>query len=127
MDKTIKHRVRMAACWHAVTDMAFGFEPMRSSGTTPMQPAVTNPPMIKPGCKLAISVCAADPGGSRGAGLPGGRHVLPEDQPAARDFVARWSVYLLGLAGCGKTAIWKLLLRAQQAFGEKRSFSSLQT
>ena len=33
-------------------------------------------------------------------------------------FVVRWSVFLLGPAGCGKTAIWKTLLREQQMFGE---------
>ena len=40
-------------------------------------------------------------------------------------FVVRWSVFLLGPAGCGKTAIWKTLLRAQQIFGEKSSFKPI--
>ena len=40
-------------------------------------------------------------------------------------FVVRWSVFLLGPAGCGKTAIWKTLLRAQQMFGEKSSFKPI--
>jgi GTPase SAR1 family protein len=31
----------------------------------------------------------------------------------------RWSVFLLGPAGCGKTSIWKTLLRAQNNYGEK--------
>lgn len=34
-------------------------------------------------------------------------------------FSVRWSVFLLGPAGCGKTAIWKTLARAQQLAGEK--------
>ncbi|CAG9462750.1 unnamed protein product [Pedinophyceae sp. YPF-701] len=34
-------------------------------------------------------------------------------------FVVRWSVFLLGPAGCGKSAIWKTLKRAQNNFGEK--------
>ena len=34
-------------------------------------------------------------------------------------FSVRWSVFLLGPAGCGKSAIWKTLMRAQQNFGEK--------
>lgn len=37
-------------------------------------------------------------------------------------FVVRWSVFLLGPAGCGKSAIWKTLMRAQQNFGEKTFF-----
>lgn len=37
-------------------------------------------------------------------------------------FVVRWSVFLLGPAGCGKSAIWKTLLRAQNNFGEKTIF-----
>lgn len=31
----------------------------------------------------------------------------------------RWSVFLLGPAGCGKTAVWRTLMRAQNAYGEK--------
>ena len=34
-------------------------------------------------------------------------------------FQVRWSVFLLGPAGCGKTAVWKTLMKAQNAFGEK--------
>ena len=34
-------------------------------------------------------------------------------------FEVRWSVFLLGPAGCGKTAVWKTLLKAQNDFGEK--------
>ena len=34
-------------------------------------------------------------------------------------FVVRWSVFLLGPAGCGKTAIWRTLMKAQLALGEK--------
>lgn len=34
-------------------------------------------------------------------------------------FCVRWSVFLLGPAGCGKTAIWRTLARAQQLAGEK--------
>ena len=34
-------------------------------------------------------------------------------------FEVRWSVFLLGPAGCGKTSIWKTLLHAQNAFGER--------
>ena len=34
-------------------------------------------------------------------------------------FEVRWSVFLLGPAGSGKTAIWRTLMRAQQNFGEK--------
>lgn len=40
-------------------------------------------------------------------------------------FVVRWSVFLLGPAGCGKTAIWKTLLRAQQNFGEKSVYKPI--
>lgn len=36
--------------------------------------------------------------------------------------MVRWSVFLLGPAGCGKSAIWKTLLRAQNNFGEKTIF-----
>ena len=34
-------------------------------------------------------------------------------------FQVRWSVFLLGPAGSGKTAIWKTLQKAQQIIGEK--------
>lgn len=34
-------------------------------------------------------------------------------------FVVRWSVFLLGTAGCGKTAIWRTLMKAQNNAGEK--------
>ncbi|MEW5311809.1 MAG: hypothetical protein WDW38_003494 [Sanguina aurantia] len=34
-------------------------------------------------------------------------------------FVVRWTVFLLGPAGCGKTAIWRTLMRAQINHGEK--------
>uniref|UniRef100_A0A7S0GLB7 Dynein heavy chain n=1 Tax=Micromonas pusilla TaxID=38833 RepID=A0A7S0GLB7_MICPS len=34
-------------------------------------------------------------------------------------FTVRWSVFLLGPAGCGKTAVWKTLLNAQNKSGEK--------
>ena len=34
-------------------------------------------------------------------------------------FEVRWSVFLLGPAGCGKSAVWKTLLKAQNDFGEK--------
>ena len=34
-------------------------------------------------------------------------------------FEVRWSVFLLGPAGCGKTSIWKTLQHAQNAYGEK--------
>jgi len=40
-------------------------------------------------------------------------------------FVVRWSVFLLGPAGCGKSAIWKTLLRAQNNFGEKTIFKPI--
>ena len=40
-------------------------------------------------------------------------------------FEVRWSVFLLGPAGCGKTAIWKTLLRSQNAFGEKTVFKPI--
>ena len=40
-------------------------------------------------------------------------------------FVVRWSVFLLGPAGCGKSAIWKTLMRAQQNFGEKTMFKPI--
>jgi dynein heavy chain len=34
-------------------------------------------------------------------------------------FEVRWSVFLLGPAGCGKSAIWRTLMKAQNNFGEK--------
>ena len=34
-------------------------------------------------------------------------------------FGVRWSVFLLGPAGCGKTAVWRTLLLAQNKYGEK--------
>ena len=34
-------------------------------------------------------------------------------------FEVRWSVFLLGPAGCGKTAVWRTLMRAQNNSGEK--------
>lgn len=37
-------------------------------------------------------------------------------------FSVRWSVFLLGPAGAGKTAIWKTLARAQEMVGEKTVF-----
>ena len=37
-------------------------------------------------------------------------------------FVVRWSVFLLGPAGCGKTAIWRTLMKAQLALGEKTQY-----
>lgn len=40
-------------------------------------------------------------------------------------FAVRWSVFLLGPAGCGKTAIWKTLLRAQQLMGEKTIYKTI--
>ena len=40
-------------------------------------------------------------------------------------FVVRWSVFLLGPAGCGKSAIWKTLMRAQQNFGAKTFFKPI--
>ena len=40
-------------------------------------------------------------------------------------FVVRWSVFLLGPAGCGKTAVWRTLLRAQQNFGEKSVYKPI--
>jgi dynein heavy chain len=39
--------------------------------------------------------------------------------------MCRWTVFLLGPAGCGKTAIWKTLLRAQNNFGEKTIFKPI--
>ena len=40
-------------------------------------------------------------------------------------FEVRWSVFLLGPAGCGKTAIWKTLMHAQQNFGEKTVYKPI--
>ena len=40
-------------------------------------------------------------------------------------FSVRWSVFLLGPAGCGKTAIWRTLLRAQQLLGEKTLYKPI--
>ena len=34
-------------------------------------------------------------------------------------FEVRWSVFLLGPAGCGKSTVWRTLQRAQNNFGEK--------
>lgn len=34
-------------------------------------------------------------------------------------FEVRWSVFLLGPAGCGKSALWRTLMRAQNNYGEK--------
>jgi dynein heavy chain len=39
--------------------------------------------------------------------------------------VVRWSVFLLGPAGCGKSAIWRTLMRAQQLFGEKTVYKPI--
>ena len=40
-------------------------------------------------------------------------------------FSVRWSVFLLGPAGCGKTAVWRTLLRAQQLLGEKTVYKPI--
>lgn len=40
-------------------------------------------------------------------------------------FEVRWSVFLLGPAGCGKTAIWRTLMHAQQSFGEKTIYKPI--
>ncbi|PNW78281.1 hypothetical protein CHLRE_09g403800v5 [Chlamydomonas reinhardtii] len=40
-------------------------------------------------------------------------------------FVVRWSVFLLGAAGCGKTAVWRTLLRAQNSSGEKTIYQAV--
>lgn len=34
-------------------------------------------------------------------------------------FEVRWTVFLLGPAGCGKSAVWRTLQRAQNNFGER--------
>ncbi|KAK9843805.1 hypothetical protein WJX81_007069 [Elliptochloris bilobata] len=39
--------------------------------------------------------------------------------------VVRWSIFLLGPAGCGKSAIWRTLMRAQQLFGEKTVYKPI--
>ena len=44
---------------------------------------------------------------------------LPQVSQLREIFEVRWSVFLLGPAGCGKTAIWRTLMRAQNNFGEK--------
>lgn len=40
-------------------------------------------------------------------------------------FQVRWSVFLLGVTGSGKTLIWQTLLDAQNAFGEKGMANTL--
>ena len=40
-------------------------------------------------------------------------------------FNVRWSVFLLGPAGCGKTAIWRTLMRTQQLLGEKTIYKPI--
>lgn len=40
-------------------------------------------------------------------------------------FAVRWSVFLLGPAGCGKTAIWRTLMRAQQLLGERTVYKPI--
>ena len=40
-------------------------------------------------------------------------------------FSVRWSVFLLGPAGCGKTAVWRTLLRTQQLLGEKTVYKPI--
>ena len=40
-------------------------------------------------------------------------------------FNVRWSLFLLGPAGCGKTAIWRTLMRAQQLLGEKTVYKPI--
>lgn len=37
-------------------------------------------------------------------------------------FGVRWSVFLLGPAGCGKSAIWRTLMKAQNAAGERTAY-----
>lgn len=37
----------------------------------------------------------------------------------------RWSVFLLGPAGCGKTAIWRTLMKAQNNAGEKTLYKPI--
>jgi dynein heavy chain, axonemal len=37
----------------------------------------------------------------------------------------RWSVFLLGPAGCGKTAVWRTLVQALNAMGEKAVFRAI--
>lgn len=40
-------------------------------------------------------------------------------------FEVRWSVFLLGPAGCGKSAIWRTLMKAQNNHGEKTIFRAI--
>eukprot|EP00741_Cyanophora_paradoxa_P016051 tig00000042_g15496.t1 len=40
-------------------------------------------------------------------------------------FVVRWSVFLLGPPGCGKSEVWRTLARAQNKVGEKTIYSTL--
>ena len=40
-------------------------------------------------------------------------------------FVVRWSVFLLGPAGCGKTAMWKTLRHAQMELGERTVYKPI--
>ena len=40
-------------------------------------------------------------------------------------FEVRWSVFLLGIAGCGKTTIWQVLLDSLNAKGEKAKCATL--
>eukprot|EP00736_Rhodelphis_marinus_P010572 Rmarinus@m.9666 len=37
----------------------------------------------------------------------------------------RWSIFVLGPAGCAKTQLWKALLRSQNMFGEKSTYQAL--
>ena len=43
----------------------------------------------------------------------------PLPLPLLMQFAVRWSVFLLGPAGCGKSAIWRTLMKAQNNAGEK--------
>ncbi|EFN51784.1 hypothetical protein CHLNCDRAFT_37234 [Chlorella variabilis] len=40
-------------------------------------------------------------------------------------FDVRWSVFLLGPAGCGKSAIWRTLMKAQNILGERTVFRAI--
>lgn len=40
-------------------------------------------------------------------------------------FEVRWSVFLLGPAGCGKSAIWRTLMKAQNIYGERTVFRAI--
>ena len=40
-------------------------------------------------------------------------------------FEVRWSVFLLGPAGAGKTAVWRTLMRANILFGEKTQYKAV--